>query len=72
MMQIQQIRTLARDAGVRPGNLGKVALVRTIQRREGNFDCFATAYDGVCDQTDCRWREDCFALAKKGGRSNGG
>ena len=69
-MQIQEIRTLARDKGVRPGHLGKVALVRTIQRREGNFDCFATAYGGVCDQIDCCWRQDCFALAKKGGHPN--
>lgn len=70
-MQIQQIRTVARNLGVRPGNLGKVALVRSIQRQEGNFECFATAYEGVCDQLQCRWREDCFSLAKKAGRRNG-
>lgn len=70
-MQIQQIRTVARGMGIRPGNLSKVALVRTIQRQEGNFDCFATAYDGICDQSNCTWRHDCFALAKKRIRSNG-
>jgi len=33
---------------------------RLIQRTEGNFDCFGTAADGVCDQGSCLWRETCF------------
>lgn len=62
-MQVQKIRTIARNMGIKPGRLDKVSLIRTIQRAEGNFDCFATARDGICDQTNCAWREDCFALA---------
>lgn len=69
-MQIQHIRKVARTLGIQPGRRDKVALVRTIQLSEGNFDCFATAYDGVCDQTNCTWRTDCFALAN-GSRGNG-
>jgi hypothetical protein len=38
--------------------------VRLLQRSEDNFDCFATAVDGVCDQMSCVWREDCFKAAK--------
>jgi hypothetical protein len=38
-------------------------LIRAIQRKEGNFDCFATAHEGVCDQGGCLWRTDCFAAA---------
>ena len=64
-MQIQQIREVARNLGIQPGRLDKPALIRAIQRCEGNFDCFATARHGVCDQTHCRWRQDCFALAAK-------
>lgn len=65
-MQIQHIRKVARTFGIQTGKLDKLTLIRSIQRAEGNFDCFATAAGGVCDQTDCIWREDCFALAAKG------
>lgn len=64
-MRVEEIRTKARDLGVTPGRLGKVDLIRLVQREEGNFDCFATAVSGICDQTDCLWRDDCFAAAKK-------
>lgn len=63
-MKMQQILDIARRRGLQPGRLGKTELVRAIQRAEGNFDCYATAYDGVCDQYQCLWREDCFAAAR--------
>ena len=63
-MKIQRIREIAREHGLNPGKAEKAEVIRAIQRGEGNFDCFATAYDGVCDQTGCLWREDCFAAAK--------
>lgn len=62
-MKIQRVREIARSQGLEPGKAEKVELIRAIQRREGNFDCFATAYEGVCDQIGCHWREDCFAAA---------
>ncbi len=65
-MLMQEIRTLARQRGIKPGKLTKVSLVRTIQQAEGNFACFATARNGECDQTGCLWRQDCFAIAAKG------
>ncbi|MFC1896204.1 hypothetical protein ACFL0Q_06030 [Thermodesulfobacteriota bacterium] len=34
-------------------------LVRSVQRTEGNFDCFGTA-GGHCDQLDCAWRAFCL------------
>jgi hypothetical protein len=39
-------------------------LIRAIQLKEGNFDCFATAHEGVCDQGGCLWRTDCFAASR--------
>ena len=63
-MKIQKIRDIARGQGLEPGKAEKVELIRAIQRKEGNFDCFATAYDGVCDQSGCLWRDDCFATAR--------
>ena len=38
------------------------ALIRSIQRREGNVECFATAAASVCDQTGCCWRERCVTM----------
>ena len=63
-MKIQKIRDIARGQGLEPGKAEKAELIRAIQRKEGNFDCFATARDGVCGQSACRWREDCFAAAR--------
>ena len=65
-MKIQRVREIAREQGLDPGQAGKAELIKAIQIKEGNFDCFATAYGGVCDQTDCRWREDCFAEVSSG------
>lgn len=64
-MNIQEIRELARNFGIKPSRMGKVDLIQTIQRTEGNFDCFASAGNSECDQLDCIWRKDCFAAAKK-------
>lgn len=64
-MNVQEIREIARDMGLKPGKTPKLKLVRLIQSTEGNFDCFATASNGECDQLGCRWREDCFAMAGK-------
>jgi len=64
-MQIQEIRDIAKNYGIKTSRQNKVELVRSIQVAEGNFNCFATALDGVCDQTACIWRKDCFEAAKK-------
>ena len=64
-MQMQDIRTIAKDIGIKTSRLSKVDLVRSIQIAEGNFNCVATAIDGDCDQMGCVWRKDCFAAAKK-------
>jgi|GEM_PF-2690985 len=52
-------------------------LIRSIQRIEGNPDCYGTA-SGACDRLDCQWR--CYCLGKQenqlitdndGGRNDG-
>lgn len=68
-MKIQRVREIAREQGLDLGQAGKAELIKAIQIKEGNFDCFATAYDGVCDQTGCRWRADCFTAARSGRNS---
>ena len=64
-MNMQEIRGIAKTMGIRTSKLRKVDLVKSIQHAEGNFDCFATAESGACDQLACRWRDDCFLLARK-------
>lgn len=67
-MNLLQIKSIARINGINPGKLGKIALVRTIQQKEGNWGCFATATQRECDQMSCLWRTDCFDT---GSKSNG-
>jgi len=65
-MHIQTIRSIAKNHGIKTGRMNKAEAIRSIQRAEGNFDCFGSAVDGVCDQLQCAWREDCFSASKKG------
>jgi len=65
-MLMQQIRTIAKEHGIKAGKTTKVNLIRKIQQVEGNYACFATAAStDDCDQTGCLWRDDCFSAAKK-------
>lgn len=64
-MNVQEIRQIARAQGLRPGKRKKEDLIRAIQRQEGNFDCFGSAFTGECDQWGCRWRGDCFTTARR-------
>jgi len=59
-MQLNTIRTIAKAQGINSQKLDKPTLIRTIQRQEGNFDCFGSANGGFCDQGGCLWREDCL------------
>jgi len=63
-MNIQQLRTIAQQHQIDAAGLSKTEIIHKLQRQEGNFDCFASATDGECDQFDCLWREDCFKAAK--------
>ena len=64
-MQMQEIRVIAKDSGIKTSRLSKIQLVQEIQRHEGNFTCFGSAMTGECDQMGCLWRQDCFAEARK-------
>jgi hypothetical protein len=52
-------------------------LIQSIQRIEGNPDCFGTA-GGYCDRLDCQWRGYCVKepenrfITENGGGSNYG
>ena len=63
-MNMQEVRSIAKKHHIDPIGMPKIDIIHKLQREEGNFDCFATAYDGVCDQKNCMWREDCFEISK--------
>lgn len=65
-MKMEEIRSIAKSHHIKPAHLSKTELIKSIQSEEGNFDCFASASSGECDQYDCIWREDCFAAAREG------
>ena len=62
-MKMHEIRAIAKKMGINSFGKSKVELVRDIQRNEGNFDCYGTAVDEVCDQASCLWRDDCFVAS---------
>ncbi len=64
-MKMQEIREQAKEFGIKTSRMSKVKLIQSIQLSEGNYGCFSTAVDGYCDQTLCKWRDDCFIMAKK-------
>jgi predicted xylose isomerase-like sugar epimerase len=66
-MNMKDVRALAKDKGVKIGSLNKVQAVRAIQLVEGNFDCFARAVDGYCDQQGCLFHDDCLKLSSTDG-----
>jgi len=57
-MKIEAVRSIAKSHSINPGKLSKTELIKSIQTKEGNFDCFSTACGGECDQGGCSWRED--------------
>lgn len=64
-MRIKDISNIAKQYGLTPRGMNKTALIQLIQRAEGNFDCFASAYEGRCDQLACLWRQDCLQQSAK-------
>jgi hypothetical protein len=58
-MRLSEIEKKARSVGVKDTwRFSKKDLIKTIQRKEGNFDCFGNAMN-YCDQMACCWRLDC-------------
>jgi hypothetical protein len=62
-MQITEIKTIAKQHGVKVSKLKKAELIKQIQLAEGNFDCFATPANATCNQEKCLWRSDCITAA---------
>ena len=58
-MNLQRVKEIAKDKGVKIGNLKKSELVQAIQMIEGNEPCYNTGKSVECGQENCLWRDDC-------------
>jgi hypothetical protein len=65
MMNMQEIRAFAKSRKIDYVGLSKIDIIRKVQLKEGNFDCYGTAFDGECDQVNCTWREDCIEASTR-------
>lgn len=59
-MNKNALQKLAKQHQIFDASLSKTELIRKIQLAEGNFDCYAKAGQGDCDQSECLWRKDCM------------
>ncbi len=60
-MTPKQLKAVAKEYGLNAKGLSPTEFIQSIQREEGNFDCYASASAGECDQELCRWRGHCLA-----------
>ena len=59
-MRISDIEKKAKQMGIKnTWKYSRTDLVREVQRKEGNSDCFGKA-KGSCAQMACCWRTDCL------------
>ncbi len=59
-MKIQEIEAIAKNKGVKTAKMGRIELIRAIQKAEGNPECFGYGNADRCPQTDCLWMKDCL------------
>jgi len=58
-VRLSEVEKRAKSLGIKDTwRLSKKELIKTIQRTEGNLDCFGTKRN-VCEQLCCCWRSDC-------------
>jgi hypothetical protein len=55
-----QSHIISKRIGSKKSFLDTTALIRSLQRSEGENDCFRTAAILSCGRTDCPWREFCM------------
>ena len=57
-MKLNQVRQMAKKHGIISVGKTKAYLIREIQVKEGNFDCFGKAV-AFCDQVRCKYLRYC-------------
>ncbi len=60
MIRWMDIEKKARGLNIQnPNRYSKTDLIHTIQRAEGNTECFGSVKDN-CPHINCSWRRDCL------------
>ncbi len=59
-MKMNEIRVIAKSLGINSFGKSKADLIKEIQRKQGNFDCYGSATE-YCDQLDCLFRSSCLS-----------
>jgi len=59
-MKMNEVRTIAKCLGLNSFGKSKAELIKEIQRKQGNFDCFGSAIN-YCDQLECLFRASCLS-----------
>ena len=59
-MNKNMLLKMAKQHRVFDASLNTAELIRKIQLAEGNFDCYARADQGHCDQSECLWQKGCL------------
>jgi hypothetical protein len=58
-MNMQEVKAVAKERGVKVGSMKKNDLIRAVQEAEGNEKCYASGIANVCGQENCLWKDDC-------------
>ena len=58
-MKYSEAQGRARKIGINPIGKSRTDLIRSIQKAEGNRDCFNRGQSAACGQERCPWRADC-------------
>jgi hypothetical protein len=58
-MKLQEIKEMAQRMEITAGKMKKSDLIRAIQKKEGNADCFESGVSSECGQHGCLWSGDC-------------
>ena len=62
-MIFNEIRRIAKGKGVNTLRMGKIDMIRAIQRTEENIECYGTQRVEYCHEDSCLWKHDCLSLS---------
>ena len=58
-MKLQEIKEIAQKLEIPVKKMTKAELIRAIQKKEENTECFETGVASECGQDNCLWINDC-------------
>ncbi len=64
-MKFNDIRKIAKSMDINTYRMKKVDVIRAIQNRENNIECYGTDRVRSCNELSCSWRDDCLLMFKK-------